>query len=151
MPSKTPVFIEFKETTLHVLDGEHGTSFPIERSSDGKFTPAAMELIRNGLRGFLSSHGGVDGRQAICAIPARGVMLRTITLPPPAANDPGRFLTMQIEAQFPVAPTDLAWGYLRAPARPGDAKNGDEFIIAAIKRELLSDYKTLLKSCGLLP
>lgn len=151
MPSKTPVFIEFKDTSLHVLDGEHGTSFPIERSNYGKFTPATVELMRNGLRGFLSSHGGVDGRQAICAIPARGVMLRTITLPPPAATDPARFLTMQIEAQFPVAPTDLAWGYLRAPATPGDAKTGDEFIIAAIRRELLSDYKTLLESCGLLP
>ena len=148
--SKMPVYLEFKESSVHVLDGEHGAEFPLERKADGRLTDAAAELLRNGLRGFLSQHGGAGPRQAICAIPARGVTVRAISLPPGAIADPARFLAMQVEANFPLSPNELAWGYLQLPAS-GARETGNDFILAAVKKETIADYSALISSLGLSP
>jgi hypothetical protein len=152
------VFIEFKENSVHVLDGTDGAEFPLEREANGKITAASRAAVANGLRGFLQRNGVVGQRRAICALPARGVTLRTITLPALGKEDPSRLLAMQIEAQFPVAPSELAWGYTQVPNGNGNAPVGQingrtqaEFVVAAVRRELLEDYNALLSSCGISP
>ena len=145
-PSKTPIYIEFKEASVHVLDGDQGAEFPIEREA-GRVTAASAALLSNGLRGFLQREGAVGPRQAICALPARGITMRTISLPASATKDDSRrLLAMQIEAQFPVPPSELAWGYARLPDN-GSAQA--EFLVAATKREVIEEYNALLGHGGI--
>jgi hypothetical protein len=169
-PRPNQVFIEFKESSVHILDGSDGAEFPLEREANGKITGASSGAVANGLRGFLQRNGITGERSAICALPARGVNFRTITLPPGVKReDAPRLLAMQIEAQFPVPPAELAWGYTRIGTTDGK-NNGNgpglangpggnsvgnkgqaEFFVAAIKRDLIEDYSALLSSCGITP
>ena len=131
---------------MHVLDGEQGAEFPIERES-GRVTASSAAMLSNELRGFLQREGSFWPRQAICALPARGITVRTISLPASAAKDDSRrLLAMQIEAQFPVPPSELAWGFARLPDN-GSAQV--EFLVAAGKRELIDEYTTLLAPGGI--
>ena len=151
------VFIEFKEGSVHVLDGADGAEFPLEREANGKITASSRAALANGLRGFLQRNGVVGKRHAICGLPARGVTFRTITLPPGVKKeDTNRLLAMQVEAQFPVAPAELAWGYARLSANEngneGNASKAQaEFLVGAVKRDLIEDYSGLLSSSGVLP
>jgi hypothetical protein len=140
------VFIEFKEGSVHVLDGPDGAEFPLERESTGKMTASSKAALANGLRGFLQRNGVLGQRRAVCALPARGVTFRTITLPPGVKKeDATRLLAMQIEAQFPVAPSELAWGCTPIPGNGSEngSKAQAEFLVAAVKRELIEDYHAL--------
>ncbi len=167
-PNQNQVFVEFKERSVHILDGADGAEFSLDREPNGRISSASKNSVANGLRGFLQRHGAVGQRRALCALPARGVTLRTITLPSSVKREEiGRLLAFQIEAQFPVPPSELAWGYSRLPGRAETGSNGSasphtpahngepkreaEYLVVAIKRELVDDYSALLSSCGVAP
>jgi hypothetical protein len=142
------LFIEFKENSMHVLDGEHGIDIPIERDGAGRIPSLAIESVANQLRAFFDQTEP-SARMANCAIPARGVSVRRITLPSAAGADIERVLTLQLEAQMPVAPSELAWGCARLPgSRNGNVADLQEFLVIAVKRELLSDYTAILAGAG---
>jgi Tfp pilus assembly PilM family ATPase len=167
-PAQNQVFIEFKEGSVHALDGLDGAEFPLERDANGRISAPSKAAVANGLRGFLQRNGIVGQRSAVCAVPARGVTFRTVALPAGVKKeDTNRLLAMQIEAQFPVPPSELAWGYTRIAIENGNGRSDGmslanglegssagtkgqaEFFIAAIKRELIEDYTALLSSCGI--
>jgi hypothetical protein len=106
------------------------------------------------LRGFLSKKGRTTNRSAFCAIGARGVSIRRLSLPASSEEELQRVLRLQIESEFPLAPDELAWGSRpigppRAPANGGPARQ--ELLAVAVKKEVLEEYAGILAACGLVP
>src|SRR5439155_861306 len=129
------VFIEIGQTSLKVLDGETGIELPLERAENGRLTEACREKLCAGLGDFLKARGWRPRPRAYCAIGARGVSLRRLTLPAASKEELQRLLPLQIESEFPLPPDQLAWGYspievgratLCAPgfAQPRDGAHG---------------------------
>jgi hypothetical protein len=65
-----------------------------------------------------------------------------------------RLLLLQIEREFPLSPQELAWGY-QALGREVKTANGDdksqEFLVVAVKKDLLQQYANVLQEAGLTP
>ena len=145
-------FIEISHETLRLLYREAGFEVPLERQADGRLTPACRERIISAVNGFLKRPAWQPRLRAWCAIGARGVSLRRLALPPAAKGDLKQLLRLQIESEFPLAPDELAWGYLRldVEGRTGNSEQ-QEFIVAAVKKETVGEYSELLAECGVSP
>lgn len=143
-------FIEISDEMLHVLAGEHGLDVPLERLENGRLTAACRDRVVNALREYLEKHGGRGWQQAYCGINARGVSLRTLTVPAASGEELRRMLLLQLEREFPLTPAQLAWGFQRVNGRNGGAKT-QQVAVAAIKKELLQEYADLLSAAGLRP
>jgi Tfp pilus assembly PilM family ATPase len=135
---------------LKVLDGERGLELPIDRLETGQLTPACKQALLAGLKGFQNQSPWKWRERAVCALPARGVSLRRLHLPAAAANgDLERLLALQMEREFPLPPQELAWSYCRLQGNGGS--DGQPFLIAAVKREILQEYSELLTQADLVP
>jgi Tfp pilus assembly protein PilN len=75
--------------------------------------------------------------------------LRRLSLPATAKEKFDQVLRLQIEAEFPLAPDELAWGYQALPTSGTAAKQ--EVLVAAVKREVIEEYRGVLTACGLEP
>ena len=64
-----------------------------------------------------------------------------------------QLLRLQIESEFPLAPDELAWGYLHSTPTGRDATDGHQtLIVAAVKKEVVvAEYSELLAACGVNP
>jgi hypothetical protein len=149
------VFIDIGSGSLEALCGNDSFSFPLERSENGRLTGPCRERLTQSLRGFLSKQGKRARLTAWCAVEARGVSLRRLSLPAASGKEEfQRILRLQIESEFPLSPQDLAWGW-RAAGPPLPGANGgaarQEVMVAAVKREMLEDYEKVLGACGVLP
>ena len=142
------VYIEISHDSLRALAGEDGLVLPLERLESRRLHPACGETIAAGLREFLKKHGARPGQRALCAIGARGVSLRRLTLPTAPKGELQRLLLLQIEREFPLAPEELAWGY-RVLAN-GSGKS-QELLVVAVKKEVVQEYSDLLAAGGLSP
>lgn len=148
------VYIEIGQSSLKVLDGDRGLELPLEPLENGRLTSACRERLTLGLEDFLRHKSWHARRRALCAIPARGVSLRTLSLPAATDEETQRLLRLQIESLFPLAPEDLAWGYRAlnpagVPRQQSAASR--ELLVAAVKKEATEDYSELLTGCGLNP
>lgn len=150
--NSAPPLIEISPSCLRVHQGGAGLDLPLERLPNGKLTPACRELLISGLKAFLKRPAWQPRLRAWCAIGARGVLLRRLTLPPAGKNDFQQLLRLQIENEFPLPPDELAWGYLRrAEIAPGGTAGPQELIVAAVKKAVVAEYSELLAACGLNP
>jgi Tfp pilus assembly PilM family ATPase len=153
--ASTPLFIDIGPATWRVLDGERGIEWPLERHENGRLTDPCRENLVSALREFMKGKPGWGlRRRAVCAIHARGVSLRRLTVPPATRENLRELLLLQIEKEFPLPPDQLAWGSWSGSPREGSeqiAPGVRELIIAAIKREALADYSDILSRCGLNP
>ena len=141
--------VEFTESSAHMAGDERALEIAIERDTAGALTPAAADSVRNALKMF-SKGGGSE--QAICLLPARGVSIRRISLPGGSKDEVERLLPLQIDAQFPLSSEELAWGYLPLPARiPSREGMMKEFLVAAVKKESLQQYREIVSSAGFQP
>jgi hypothetical protein len=82
--------------------------------------------------------------------------LRRLTLPASNKDDLQRLLALQIEAEFPLPPNQLAWGYCQVNGQTqsdsrAQPSASQEFIVAAVKREVVEEYAALLVKAGLNP
>lgn len=148
------VFLEMGQSSLKVLDESGGLELPLERSTSGRLTEVCRERVTHSLRGFLKNRNLYLRPRAFCAIGARGVSLRRLTLPSSTKEELQRLLALQIEKEFPLAPDDLAWGYRPIASENSShdrANGGRELIVAAVKKEVLAEYAELLSGCGLNP
>jgi Tfp pilus assembly PilM family ATPase len=143
------LYLEIRPRSLRVLYGEQTLTVPLERSAAGRLTPDCKEKVSLGLRGFLKRKQWQPRIRALCGIDARGVSLRKLSLPASAHDDVQRLVRMQIESQFPLPPEALAWGYCRAQQPTGNGHN--DFVVAALKKELLEDYAQVLTEGGVSP
>jgi len=150
----TGLFIDIGQNSLQAVFGEDAFAFPIERGENGRLTDLCRERLALSLRGFLNNKGRTTGLSAVCAIGARGVSMRRLTLPASSEDELRRVLRLQIESEFPLSPEELAWGS-RPVGPPSEAVNGglarQELLVVAVKKEVLEEYSSVLSSCGVVP
>ena len=148
------VYLEIGQTSLKALDGNHGLEVPLERLANGRLTGPCKEKLTHNLRSFLKNNTWGTRRRALCAIGARGVSVRRLTLPASAKEDLERLLLLQIESEFPLPPDELAWGWRpigenHEPTPTSTPKQ--ELLVIAVKKEVLTEYADVLVACGLAP
>ncbi|HEX5397920.1 MAG TPA: hypothetical protein VFY06_02605 [Verrucomicrobiae bacterium] len=148
-----PVFIEFGLDWFRALRDNDGLEVPLERLNSGRLTDSCKEKLAAGLNDFLKRKKWQLPANAFCAIGASGVSLRRIALPQAAGEELPQLLRLQIESAFPLGPEELAWGCL--PLNPSPSSEGasarQEFLAAAIKKEVIEEYSRFLSDCGLKP
>jgi type IV pilus assembly protein PilM len=152
--NSTGVYLEIGQSSLKALDGDDGLELSLERQENGRLTPLCMERLTGSLRVFLKKHNWRPRLRVFCAVGARGVSLRRLSLPSSSKEEIQRLLPLQIEREFPLAPEELAWGARpleSAHASGNGAPAVQELLVAAVKREVLQEYSELLSGCGLNP
>ena len=146
------LFMEIGESSWKVLHGEAGLEMPFDRQENGRLSGPNKEHIVTRLQTFLKRQGQPGRHHAWCAIQARGVSLRRLTIPTAPKEELHRLLSLQIENEFPLAPDELAWGF-RELDKGGQSSSGvpgrKTFLIAAVKKETVGDYADILAQCGL--
>lgn len=148
--NSTSLFIEISHSSLRVVNGAAGLELPIKRLPDGKLTQASREQSVAALKTFVKRPAWRPTVRAWCAIGARGVLLRRLTIPPAGKNEFHQMLRLQIESEFPLSPDALAWGYLRLDDAGGaSVDKRQELIVAAVKKEVVLEYDALLAECGI--
>ena len=145
--------VEIGQSSLKVLNGDSGLDLVLDRMENGGLTDPCQERVRNELGGFLKRQSWQPRMVAFCAIGARGVSLRRLTLPAAGGDELQRLLRLQIESEFPLPPDELAWGYARVDAREpsGNTAARQELLVAAVKKEAVEGYSDLLAGCGISP
>jgi Tfp pilus assembly PilM family ATPase len=152
--NSTALYIELGQSSLKVLKGDAGLEISLERSENGRLTDSCRKQVTHTLRDFLKKKGWQTRLRAFCAVGARGVSLRHLTIPPSTKEELQRVLRLQIESEFPLPPDELAWGYrlLNSAAPAGTmALARQEAIVAALKKEVLEEYAEMLAGCGVNP
>ncbi len=151
-----PIFIDFGHAAMRVVAGHEASSVAMERAHDsGRLTNSGREALVEGLRRLATKRAWGLRPHAYCTVGARGVSLRQFTLPAAAPDELRRLLALQIEAEFPLPPAELAWGYW-APAERKVARGAgpgatQEVVVAAVKKELLEDYSRVVTEAGFHP
>jgi len=152
---KSPwLYVEIGQSSLKVLNGEGGLDFPLDRQENGRLTRLCREQLTRSLHGFLQRKRWQPRMRALCAIGARGVSLRRLTLPPATNEEFERLLRLQIESEFPLPPDQLAWGYRRVKREDGLANgpnSSQELVVVAVKKEFVVEYSDIFSECGLNP
>jgi hypothetical protein len=148
------LFFDIGQSSLQAVNGDDAFAFPIERGENGRLTDLCRERLTLSLRGFLSKKDRTTGRSAFCAIGARGVSIRRLSLPASPAEELQRVLRLQIESEFPLSPDELAWGSRPigppiTPANGGPARQ--ELLVVAVKKDVLEEYAGILTACGVVP
>lgn len=148
-----PLFVEIGPSWLRARRGGESVALPLERSPDGRLTAPGKEKTTTALKDFLKAKSWLPRARAWCAISSRGVSLRKLSLPGGTPAEFHQRLLLQIEAEFPLPPDELAWGC--QPLHPPQPANGvlarQELLVAAVKKELLADYHEILHGCGTEP
>lgn len=148
-----PVYVEISQDWLKVLHENEALELPLERQPDGRITPACKEKTIAALKGFLKIKNWQPRAQAFCAISARGVSLRRLSLPAGTKEEFHQRLLLQVESEFPLSPGELAWGYQLLDG--AQSVNGvlakQDLLVAAVKKEIVADYHEILRACGTEP
>jgi Tfp pilus assembly PilM family ATPase len=140
------MYVEIRQRSMRVLNGAEHLSLPLERESNGRLTEACQAKLIPSLRSFLKKKNWQPKMRALCAIDARGVSMRQLTLPAATGDQLPRLLKLQIESEFPLPPDALAWGY-RALDGSTSATN-QELLVVAVKKEVLEEYTQIFAGCG---
>ncbi len=151
--NQSAVFIEIRQGVLEALKGNEGLELPLERAANGELTEACRENVTRRLRAFFKKEVWQPRCRAYCAIGARGVSLRRLTLPPTTKDTFPRLLALQVESEFPLPPDMLAWGYRALHNGEMSPGHGDrqELLVAAVKKDLVEEYSEILSECGTVP
>lgn len=145
-----PVFIEIGPDWLLARRSQQSLELALECGADGRPQPAAKAKAIEALKSFLGLKSWQPRPRAWCAISARGVALRRLTLPAGSKEETHQRLRLQIEAEFPLPPEELAWGCQLLGAPPSSNGSGatTQFLIAAVRKEWLADFQEILHSAG---
>jgi Tfp pilus assembly PilM family ATPase len=143
------VYIEIGHNSLRALHEARVIDLPLERLDNGRLSPACKQKLEAGLRGLFQRKSWQPKLRAVVAVGIRGVAARRLTLPPSSREELARVLALQLEAEFPMPPADLAWGWrLLGPAANAA---GQEALIVAVRKEAIEEYASLLSACGAQP
>ncbi len=146
--AKRNLFIEFKEDACYVLDTARGIEIPLQRDVNARVSAACIQNTARALRDFLEIDRTASVRCAYCSIPSRGVAIRRLAIPTRQQEDVHRLLKLQLEAQLPISPDELAWGCAPLPQSDG-ATGMQDFLVVAVKKELIEDYSAILAGANL--
>ncbi|MBN8247797.1 MAG: PilN domain-containing protein [Verrucomicrobia bacterium] len=140
------MFAEIGAESFHARLGERGVDLPVRRQADGRLTPASVEQIQGALRTLAGGRPGWGKVRVCCALPGRGLIFRTMSLPAAAGEIP-RLLPLQMEAEFPLPPEALAWGWMPLPSsEPSPTEPKQQVLVAALRREAVEDHAALFGS-----
>jgi hypothetical protein len=148
-----PIYVEIGQSLLKAFRENAGVELPLERLPDGRLTAPCREKTALALKKFLQAKSWQPRAGAFCAIGARGVSLRQLSIPAGAKEEFHQRLLLQIEGEFPLPPDELAWGW--QPLGETKPSNGaiakQDLLVAAVKKEMVADYQELLAACGTNP
>lgn len=148
------LFIEFSQDWLKAFNGTAGLQLALKREADGRLTAACKTEVVARLQGLIAHKTWQPRPRAFCAIGSRGVSLRRLSLPAASKEELQRLLPLQIESEFPLPPEQLAWGsqvLTGAGLQTGRPNDKQELLVAAVKKEQLEEYASLLAACGAVP
>lgn len=148
------LYLEIRQSSLRVLHGDQALELPLDRQENGRLTESCRDRLVSGLRNFLKKKNWQPRVRALCAIGARGVSLRRMSLPAAAKEELQRLVNLQIESEFPLPPDSLAWGYRQVPSANvamGSEGARQELLVVAVKKEVVEEYSEVLSSCGITP
>ena len=148
--NSSQVYVEITQTTLKILRENDGLDVPLERSATGQLTDSCKEKLVRSLETFLQRKNWQPRQRALCAVGASGLSLRRIALPATTRDELPKLLRLQIESEFPLSPDELAWGY-RALGPAGNGIPKQELLVAAVKKDRVDEYASLLLAAGLNP
>ena len=143
-------FLDIEQDSLRAFDGLRALELPLERQPDGKLTEACKENLIAELQKLIVRKPWQPRPRAFCAITARGVSLRRLVLPAATKDELNRLLPLQIEREFPLGPDQLAWGTqsVNGANVPADgASPKQELVVAAIKKDILAEYSSIISAC----
>jgi len=148
-----PLFVEIAPDRLLARRGDYGVEVPLERGPAGGLTAPAKEKAVATLKDFLKAKTWQPRVRAWCAITARGVSLRRLSLPPGTKEEFHERLLLQIEAEFPLPPDEMAWGFQTlGQAHPGNgAMARQDVLVAAVKKDLVLEFYEILRASGAEP
>jgi hypothetical protein len=148
-----PIYVEIGQSLLKAFRENAGVELPLERLPDGRLTAPCREKTALALKKFFQAKSWQPRAGAFCAIGARGVSLRQLSIPAGAKEEFHQRLLLQIEGEFPLPPDELAWGW--QPLGETKPSNGaiakQDLLVAAVKKEMVADYQELLAACGTNP
>ena len=147
--NQPPVYLEISQGWLKALREKEGLEIALEREPNGQLTSACRGALVQSLQKLVQRRGWQPRARALCAIGASGVSLRRMSLPSAARDEVSKLLRLQIEAEFPLSPEELAWGY-RALSKANGAPR-QEFLVGAVKKDRVEEYASLLLAAGLNP
>ncbi|MEO6183812.1 MAG: pilus assembly protein PilM [Verrucomicrobiota bacterium] len=142
------LYIEISQSSFKLLNGKERFEFSLDRLQNGRLTEACTEKLTASLQDFVKKKNWQARLPTWCAIGARGVSLRRLTLPVSNKEELRRLLRLQIESEFPLSPEQLAWGY--QPLYQNGSRQ-QEILVVAVKKELIEDYSEILSACGMNP
>lgn len=147
-----PVYIEIGVDTFRALQENDGLEAPLERLNNGRLSDPCRENLAARLKAFVKREKWQLPAKALCAIAGSGLSLRRLVLPPAPRAEWQRLLLLQIETEFPLGPDELAWGCVPLSEPPADGVPiRQEFLVAAVRKEVLEDYSSALANCGIRP
>jgi hypothetical protein len=148
------IFLEIGQEQLRASNRDQTLEVPLQRLPDGRFTDGCKTELAARLQKFIDRKSWQPRVRVYCAIGARGVSLRRLALPTGNKDEVQRLLPFQIEREFPVSPDQLAWGAQPLNGRkagPNQSNGKQEFLVAAVKKDLLEEYAGILANCGATP
>jgi hypothetical protein len=145
-----PLYVEIGQGSLKALREDDGMELTLERHSDGRLTAPCKEKTVLALKNFLKAKNWQPRIRAVCAVGARGVSLRRLSLPAGTREEFHQRLLLQIEGEFPLPPDELAWGCqpLGGPPPSNGIMAKQELLVAAVRKEAVADYHEILRACG---
>jgi hypothetical protein len=147
-----PLFVEIGPDWLKARHGQDDIQLSLERGPDGRITAPAKAQTVLALKNFLKLKSWLPRPRAWCAIGSRGVSLRRLSLPGGSKEEFHERLLLQIEAEFPLPPDELAWGsQLVGHSERANGSTRQDLLVAAVKKELIADYHEILHACGTEP
>ncbi len=148
------IFFEIGQTSLTAWHEGRAGEWTVEREENGRLTEPCRERLAADVRGFVRAGGWRPGLRVWCAIGARGVSMRRISLPSSTKDEIQRLVPLQIESEFPLPPDQLAWGYARlgpVASPPREPSTREELLVVVVKKEVIEDYAELFTAAGLKP
>lgn len=142
------LFVEIRQGSFHAVRSADSTSGDLARTSSGQLTEDSRKQLIDSLRQLVPSAAVRDATLCYCAIPGSGVLLHTVRLPTATREETARLLQLRVESEFPLAPNEMAWGFIRGEPAADGSRN---FTIAAVRKEVVAEYVELFRQANLSP
>lgn len=145
-----------RDGTLTLVAGGLRREIPWPREP---LTPPTLEsrtALVSALREWVPTSAWRSKPRFRCSLPAQGIVVRTVQVPRAAGPELRRLLRLQVEAAFPMPPSDLAWGTVDPagipPSGPSAAKGPlQSFQVAAVRRSALQAISAAVTEAGWVP
>ena len=147
------LFMEIGQDRLKARREAAAIELPLDRQEDGRLTEACKANLASQLPRFIDHKNWQPRPRVFCAIAARGVAFRRLSLPRMPREELHRILPLQIENEFPLPPDRLAWGFqVLNPVQASDERDpNQQVLVVVVKREILEEYSDILADSGATP